>query len=339
MVVAAGSAAVLAFLLSNIRYRKLELLADDEASTRPRISPVALVIQLLAEFRKEEDRLLCRIQLPGDGDLKRLADLLRKHTRADDVHTVVENGVVVSRLRCPADKAGACAVRWAALLKSNGFQQGSLLMWQPERDQESLLNWILKGDQQAPTGTLRVVVDVPQPSPEDMSGDSPAVDPVTGVLREDLVSRAIRRLLAERKRTREPVTMIRVNLQQLPEDRSRDEVMRGMADVLLKNCRESDLVGLSGALEFVLCLEGTLLQAEPAARRIAAELRARDLPGNFGLASMPDHGDSPSTLFERAGLALETTWIPGNPEVGVFSEEMAGQPDTGEAGGFGKEEF
>jgi GGDEF domain-containing protein len=338
LVVAAGSAAVLAFLVSNFRYRKLELLAEEEAATKPQISPSALVIQLLAELRKHEV-LLCRIQTPNRKDALSIGKLLKEQTREGDHHAVVENGVVISRFVCPLDHAERLGQRLVLLLKTHGVTQGSCMIWEPELDTEALMTWILQGDGHEPTGPLRVKVDVSEAAElKNIDGrESLAIDPVTGVFREDRVSRAIRRRLAERSRLKKEGTMIRVLLDVNGKDA--DPQMKGVADILMANCRESDLIGRSGAAEFVLCLDGQKEEMENAARRMQQAITLSGVSTRFGLTCMPEHGDSPAQLFDRAGVAAESVTESDSETLAWFDPEMEAQPDTGEKGNFVKEEF
>lgn len=340
VVVGLGSAAVLAFLLSNFRYRKLELLAEEEAESRAQISPSALVIQLLADVRKEKV-LLCRVQTPSATDNLKIRKLLDGTCRETDVHSAVENGVTLSRFLCLPDKAAGLGNRVMGLLKEHGFTEGSVLIWQPELDTEALLTWILCGDNHEPTGPLRLAVQVPPESEEEPaeSGGSSAIDPVTGVFREDRVSRAIRRKLAEQNRRRQEVTMMRVFLHAPEEENERNCIMKQSADLLMQGCRESDLIGRSGPAEFVLCLEGPAGKMEGAARRMHRVLADAGLPGSFGLASMPEHGDNPGQLFDRAGLAVEKSSDKAHDSVTWFDTTMERSQESDGRETFVKEEF
>lgn len=335
MVVGLGSAAVLAFLISNLRYRKLELLAEEEIKSRPAVSPSALVIQLLADLRKEEP-LLSRVQTPNPKDAQAICRLLSTNCRKEDVHRVVENGVVVSRFTCSLDHAEGLGKRLVSILTANGFSEGACSVWEAELDTEALLTWVLKGDGHHPTGPMRLKVDVSDAVREQEPPESsPAIDPVTGVFRQDRVSRAIRQRMADRSRQKHSVTLLRIQVGAPDSSGVQDEVMKKTAGVLMAGCRETDLIGRSGESEFVLCLDGQPDALEAVAYRLHNQLREGTVETRMGMASLPDHGDNPGVLFESAGKALEVMkgsveWY--DPSMDVSSNEE--EPTQ-----FGKEQF
>ena len=326
------SVAVMSLLISYLRYRQLQLMSAEEQDAEEEMSPAALVVYLLSALRKG-DVLLCRVQLEHESESLRVRDLLEKATRRDDAHFAVERGIVISMFPCSLDHAQALANRISGVLEKEDVT-GSLQIWEPIVETQDLFDWIRKD--QTHGGSLQVSVDLASDLPEEPLETHPSVDPETGVLRMDLVSRAIRGKLAECRRLSRSALIVRVAPFQKESEIS---VLETIARELMAGCREVDLIGRSGERELVLCIEASLEEGEPLANRMSEELSQKGLDVVIGLAGMPDHGSSPNALFEKAGVALLQAEENGGDSARLFHEHMQ-QPDVEEEKeSFGKEVF
>ncbi|MDA3875210.1 MAG: GGDEF domain-containing protein, partial [Kiritimatiellae bacterium] len=319
VMVAAGSFAVLAFLVSNLRYRKMQLEVQEEAATRMSPSGAALLV-LEAVREKPVGALRIETEAPERGEEIRF--LLQKHVRKEDQVRLLQSGVHLVLVDCPEYSLPRVASRIVAILKSHGVDKGTLAMSMPELNTESIFTWIQRGNSTNPVRNQRggwTVLPENGPSEEEEAATtSPSVDPLTGVLRPDRVSRAVRRLLATHRRVGTEMSLIRVNVDQLDEVNQRvgreagDRVLKRVADELMASCRETDLIGRVEEDEFVLCLPATSKQSVLAARRMSEKVKDATLKvgdkeihfsAGFGIATMPVVGRNPTILFVRAGWA------------------------------------
>ncbi|MEX2606647.1 MAG: GGDEF domain-containing protein, partial [Kiritimatiellia bacterium] len=320
VMVAAGSFAVLAFLVSNLRYRKMQLEVEEEASTRMSPSGAAL---LVLEAVREKPVGALRIQTDAPERAQEIRYLLRDHLRETDQVRLLQSGIHLVLVDCPENALPKVAFRVVAILKSAGLARGTLSMAMPELNTESIFTWIQRGETVAPNGNQKggwTVLPENWPADEkEIVEAGPSVDPLTGVLRPDRVSRAVRRLLATHRRMGTEMSLIRVDVDQLGEmnrnlgREAGDRVLKAVADVLMASCRESDLIGRVEEDEFVLCLPAASEQSVRAARRMSEQLKEALLQAGekqirfsagFGIATMPGDGRNPKMLFDRAGWAL-----------------------------------
>lgn len=89
-----------------------------------------------------------------------------------------------------------------------------------------------------------------------------------------------------------------------------DAVLRGVADLLKANCRQTDVVGRWGGEEFlVLCPQMDLTEAVELAERLRTAIAQYDaginrhVTASFGVATC-QHGDTRESLLERADKAM-----------------------------------
>jgi hypothetical protein len=159
VVLGLGAAAVLAFLVFSLRSDRSPAFADSSRTVNRPVSPTTLADRLVAEASCKR-LLLCRIQTPSAGDAVKIKRLLDREFHEHGVHLQVENGVVVSSLASEDRLVDQLGHTLQELLKRHGFTEGSCLFWTPVASAEALLTWILRGDQRAPTGPLRIRMDV-----------------------------------------------------------------------------------------------------------------------------------------------------------------------------------
>jgi diguanylate cyclase (GGDEF)-like protein len=89
-----------------------------------------------------------------------------------------------------------------------------------------------------------------------------------------------------------------------------DAVLRGVGDVLRQSTRETDCAARYGGEEFFVLLPETgIAEATEVAERIRSLLKERIFLGgrvtlSVGIASFPDHGETPEDLIAAADAAL-----------------------------------
>lgn len=344
--VAAGSFAVLAFLVSNLRYRKMQLDVQEEASAR--MSPSGATLLVLEALRTSPVGLL-HIRTDAPERMEEIRDVLTRHLRETDQVRLLQTGIHLVVVDCPEAALPRVASRLAAILKSTGLTKGTVSMAMPELDTESVFNWIQRGNTETPTRDQKggwVVMPEEWPGEEEATGEAgPSVDPLTGVLRPDRVSRAVRRLLATHRRLGTELSLIRVDVDQLGDlnhhlgREAGDRVLKAVADSLMASCRETDLIGRVDEDEFVLCLPATSEQCVLAARRMSDRLKEAGLQvgdkhihfsAGFGTATMPADGRNPKMLFDRAGWAMREAKKKGRGLCLAFTPGM--EPSTREEG-------
>ncbi|MCA9667882.1 MAG: GGDEF domain-containing protein [Myxococcales bacterium] len=143
------------------------------------------------------------------------------------------------------------------------------------------------------------------------------IDGLTGVHNRHFYQSALSAALDDAERTGRPLAMLVVDLDHFKEVNDRyghlvgDEVLRGVAQLLERSVRGSDLVARYGGEEFVVLLPNT---DGNAALTVAEKLRRAVRETTFGDARVPitvsagvtvaRSGDSADSLFERTDRAL-----------------------------------
>lgn len=153
-----GAAAVLAFLIQNMRSRPSPAFPESNAGPDHAVSPTTLAKRLAAAAEQGEGVLL-RIQTPRATDRYNIRRLLVSPDLPEADPIAVENGVVISWISGPTHRVNELASRIMTLLQQAGVKEGSCHFRASVQDPETLLTWILRGDGRAPTGPLRLTVD------------------------------------------------------------------------------------------------------------------------------------------------------------------------------------
>jgi diguanylate cyclase (GGDEF)-like protein/PAS domain S-box-containing protein len=112
-----------------------------------------------------------------------------------------------------------------------------------------------------------------------------------------------------------------------------DEVLKQVAERLLRNLRIGDLPGRWGGDEFVVCLEdfGELSNAGAAAQKLLLVLSERYEVGNsevyatpsIGIAICPDSGDDPERLVKAAEIAMHEADKRGGSRFQYYSNALS----------------
>ena len=160
-----GAAAVIAFVIHNIRSEKAAAKRKNPSEHDRAVSPNALANRLIKDV-ESSSVVLCRIQTPKASECGRIRKLLEEQGHSESSHIAVENGVVVSCYPHAMDQVETLARTTQTILKDSGFSEGSCLFWTPRLNSEALLTWILRGDNRQPTGPMRLGLDVSNDSVE-----------------------------------------------------------------------------------------------------------------------------------------------------------------------------
>lgn len=143
-------------------------------------------------------------------------------------------------------------------------------------------------------------------------------DPLTGLYNRRFLQEEVSREIARAKRTGEPVTVAIGDLDDFKRFNDTyghlkgDEILRTVAEIILKNTRQVDVAARYGGEEFVILLPGVNKEkACEVAERIRKQLQEttrklfeQELTITFGIASYPEDGRDEIEIFRRADRAL-----------------------------------
>ena len=172
-------------------------------------------------------------------------------------------------------------------------------------------------------------------------------DPLTGLQNRRAFDDALRRDLARARREQGAVGLILFDLDRFKELNDRvghqagDRVLRTFGAILHDRLREMDGIARLGGDEFAVIAPGA---TETDAYRISERVREaveevewsaaeREPTVSAGVAIFPRHGDTPTTLFHRADMALYAAKRRGRNRTAIYSSEVvATVSDPAEAG-------
>jgi len=168
--------------------------------------------------------------------------------------------------------------------------------------------------------------------------EKPLLDEVTGVLRAERVPTAVQKILAAHRRLETPVCLMLCEVDDVEtyteagaSGSVKNGLLKAAAAGLMRNCRETDLVGRMSDAGFVLVLAGMVAEIEAVAVRMLESARNASvaLDGNTyrytlsaGLAGYPDHGAGPQRLFAACQEALELAKDRGRGQVSVYDPDI-----------------
>jgi len=303
------------------------------------LSPSAAVILILQKLREKDKNTglgLIRVDSPQKDRGRGAGDMLRDLLRGDDQVILLETGVLIALVKVPPENIPLIAQRLIPLFRAKGYERGSLAMWVPEWETEAIFEWIQKRPNQHPQSGWNLHPETWPFKPEVLS-PGPSVDPLTGVLKSDRVPRALRRMMAVYRRIGETASLIRLDIDQLDSynrsygEETGDLVLKTVADLLMDNCRENDLIGRMQEDEFVIAIHGNHEDVMKAVRRMSAKVKNHTLNHeekqirfsiSCGLSSMPEDGRNPMLLLERAGWAMQEAKKRGRGTSMAFHPDM-----------------
>lgn len=160
-------------------------------------------------------------------------------------------------------------------------------------------------------------------------------DPLTGLFNVRYFRQQLHRNLEMYKRYRLPFALLMIDLDRLKHlndalgHQAGDTALRHLAEIMLREKRETDIAVRYGGDEFYLLLPGTSeSEAEYLARRLARCVRklnlssgGREMTGiSVGIVSCPANGVDVSTLREKADRALYLAKSIGGDSVASYRE-------------------
>jgi len=339
--VAAGTFGVLALLVSYIRYQRwlyeAEELADDVCSHD------AASLLILDRLRRSRVGLI-RINLPSPADRER-ADRLKANIRKTDTVWRMDSGELWVVLTLEPHHLPVVAARLRSLLQTEGADRGHMEFVYPDRTPESVQQSLKPDPAPLPeSGWTQSPEHWPFKEEEVETSDSPVIDPLTRTLSPTRAPRAFRGILANYRRRNQPLSLLRVDVDHLREynegpggREAGDAVLKEVAAVLMRTCREDDLVARLEEDEFLICIEKDTRTALLAAQRMSdavkqsyvehGDLRLR-FTVSIGIAGFPEHGETPRALVTGAGWAREAASSRGRGNCLVLTPDMRPQPRT-----------
>lgn len=150
--------------------------------------------------------------------------------------------------------------------------------------------------------------------------ERPLLDEVTGVLRQERVPTAVQKILASHRRVESPVCLVLCEVDDLGAYSGdgvfslKNSVLKAAAGCLMRNCRETDLVGRMSDKHFVLVLAGEVAQIDSVVGRMLERVRHETVlvegqtyrfTLSAGIAGYPEHGAGPQHLFAACQEAVE----------------------------------
>ncbi len=181
----------------------------------------------------------------------------------------------------------------------------------------------------------------PAGSEPPLSAPKGLLDPVSGVLRSERIGTAVQKYLARHRHDRRPVSILIVEIDHFDRYVERygreagDAILKGLGDLLQRTVREDDLIGRTGAHEFLLALVCSAKNALIAAQRISGAVKRAVFPVagsslkitlSIGIAGYPDHGVNPGHLFDAASVALAAAREKGRNMCLLYDPSMSIPP-------------
>jgi diguanylate cyclase (GGDEF)-like protein len=147
-----------------------------------------------------------------------------------------------------------------------------------------------------------------------------ALDPLTGVLRPEVIGSYIRKYLAEIRMKKGQAALLCVGINRIDQiiklhgEESADDVIAGVSKILQKLTRDCDLIGRYHRDDFLILARCTLQQGEMIATRLREAVQKEVFISggkpiktaiSIGITAHPEHGRTLGDLFSGAYRALE----------------------------------
>jgi len=162
---------------------------------------------------------------------------------------------------------------------------------------------------------------LPEPAAPVVAADtrSDILDPLTGILRRERIGTAMRKFVAKQRKDDLPVSAIFFSVDHFQKyvshysEKSVEPLLKGFADLLSHQTRETDLIARAGDADFLVMVDCRPVEALVVAQRLAAA--ARKIPVRFGSTSLkisvsagvagyPDHSGQTEEIYAYALEAL-----------------------------------
>lgn len=147
-----------------------------------------------------------------------------------------------------------------------------------------------------------------------------SLDPLTGVLKPDVIGSYMRKYLSELRQKKEPAAVLCVGINRIDNiialhgEEAADAAIAGVSAVLQRFTRDSDLIGRFHRDDFLILAPCTLEQGEMIANRlrdavqkevITCEGKRLKTSISVGVSGHPEHGRALRDLFKASHTALE----------------------------------
>lgn len=148
-----------------------------------------------------------------------------------------------------------------------------------------------------------------------------SLDPLTGVLKPDVLASYMRKYLSEIRQKKKPAAVLSIcvnridNIIALNGEEAANTVIAGVSEVIQRLTRDSDLIGRYGKTEFLVLAPCTLEQGEMIAIRLREAVQKETFTFNgrrlktsisAGISGHPEHGRTLRDLFNASLAALDT---------------------------------
>ena len=169
-------------------------------------------------------------------------------------------------------------------------------------------------------------LEVPEEEPKDEElgeltrrDKSSAIDPLTGVLNPGVIASYMRKYLSEIRYKKNPATVLCVGINQIDNiinlqgEEAADAVIAGVAGVIQRLTRDSDLIGRYHRDDFLILAPCSLQQGERIAVRLREAVKKETIlfegrpirtSISAGISAHPEHGRTLRELFHGAYTAL-----------------------------------
>lgn len=173
------------------------------------------------------------------------------------------------------------------------------------------------------------------PKRDEEADGASVLDELTGVLKQERVGTALQKFVAARRKDDLPVSVLSLDIDSLRRYNKQygeevgNTLLRGFAQFLQNNTRESDLIARWTEDQFLVALHCAPAEALLVAQRLAADARktsfGRDglrITVTVGVSGWPGHSGNARGLFDEAQLALRVGKSKGRNQCILFEEAM-----------------
>ncbi|MCC5844029.1 MAG: GGDEF domain-containing protein [Verrucomicrobia bacterium] len=332
--------AVLALVMSHLRYQNE--LKRVEAEKRRGMCLDDLRLWILERIRSAPQSLVL-FRCAADHREAVHSALRSAVRRGDELLVWRDEGVLLVFAGDDALNAARAGVRLGGLLPEDCPVAVTAAVSPKPPPLKGLLEVVDRLMDELRTGTVpesgRALPACPHPGPPVIpEHEKSLLDGVTGVLSSERVPTAVQKILAAHRRRETPVCLLLCEVDDMEtysesgtSGSVKNGVLKAAADGLMRNCRETDLVGRVSDAGFVLVLAGSVAEIEAVAGRLLESARNESvaLDGSTyrytlsaGLAGYPDHGAGPQRLFAACQEALELAKDRGRGQVLVYDPDV-----------------
>lgn len=177
----------------------------------------------------------------------------------------------------------------------------------------------------------------PQAAEREVDQKSGILDELTGVLRADRLGTAMQKFVARVRKENRPVSAIYLAVdffkqyQDHYSPQATDMILKGLADVLSRRTRESDLLARADESEFVVVMDASPEDAMAMAQRLSVEIKripfrvaqsSLKITISAGVAGFPDHTGLAQQIYEFAETAMAAAQAKGRSVCLMYQPSM-----------------